>query len=119
MYGGVSVDRPPGLWGGYATHQYLAPDSLLHPVPPGLPAEIAALFNPLGAGIRWGVTVPGTREGDVMVVLGPGIRGLCATAAAREAGAGFVLVTGRGARDSGTRCSSPTPARGPATSWAR
>ncbi|HMC51708.1 MAG TPA: zinc-binding dehydrogenase, partial [Acidimicrobiales bacterium] len=107
MYGGVSVDRPPGLWGGYATHQYLAPDSLLHPVPPGLPAEIAALFNPLGAGIRWGVTVPGTREGDVMVVLGPGIRGLCATAAAREAGAGFVLVTGRGARDSGRLALAP------------
>ena len=27
MYGFVSVERPPGLWGGYATHQHLGPDS--------------------------------------------------------------------------------------------
>ena len=27
------VDRAPGLWGGYAEYQYLAPDSLLCPVP--------------------------------------------------------------------------------------
>jgi threonine dehydrogenase-like Zn-dependent dehydrogenase len=32
-------------------------------------------------------------------VLGPGIRGLCAAAAAKEAGAGFVMVTGLGWRD--------------------
>jgi alcohol dehydrogenase len=38
--------------------------------------------------------------GDVVAVLGPGIRGLCAAAAAKEAGAGFVLVTGLGPRDS-------------------
>jgi alcohol dehydrogenase len=57
------------------------------------------MFNPLGAGIRWGVTVPGTRPGDVVAVLGPGIRGLSACAAAKHAGAGYVMVTGRGARD--------------------
>ncbi|MDT5350133.1 MAG: alcohol dehydrogenase, partial [Mycobacterium sp.] len=54
---------------------------------------------PLGAGIRWGATVPGTGPGDVIAVLGPGIRGLCAAAAAKEAGAGFVMVTGLGPRD--------------------
>ena len=107
MYGGVSIETPPGLWGGYATHQYLAPDSLLHPVPDELTPEIASLFNPLGAGIRWAVTVPGTGPGDVVAVLGPGIRGLCATAAAREAGAGFVMVTGRGPRDAGRLALAP------------
>ena len=35
MYGFVPVDRPPGLWGGYAEYQYLAPDSLLVPGRPG------------------------------------------------------------------------------------
>jgi alcohol dehydrogenase len=99
MYGYVSVDRAPGLWGGYARHQYLAPDSLLHRVPAALDPATATLFNPLGAGIRWGVTVPGTRAGDVVAVLGPGVRGLSACAAAKDAGAGFVMVTGRGARD--------------------
>jgi len=99
MYGFIPVDREPGLWGGYAEYQYLAPDSMVLPVVGGLSPVVATLFNPLGAGIRWGVTVPGTRLGDVVAVLGPGIRGLCAAAAAKEAGAGFVMVTGLGPRD--------------------
>jgi alcohol dehydrogenase len=99
MYGFVSVDRAPGLWGGYAQYQYLAPDSMLCRVPDTLAAVPATLFNPLGAGIRWGVTLPDTRAGDVVAVLGPGVRGLSVCAAAKDAGAGFVMVTGRGARD--------------------
>ncbi len=101
MYGFVPVTRAPGLWGGYATHQYLAPDSLVCRVPPELDPITATLFNPLGAAIRWSVTLPGTRAGDVVAVLGPGIRGLCACAASKDAGAGFVMVTGRGSRDAG------------------
>ena len=99
MYGFVPVDRTPGLWGGYAELQYLAPDSMLVPVPERLDPVLATLFNPVGAGIRWGVSIPGTGPGDVVAVLGPGIRGLSVVAAVREAGAGVVLVTGNGARD--------------------
>lgn len=99
MYGFVAVDRAPGLWGGYAERQYLAPDSMVLPVPDGLDPTVATLFNPLGAGIRWAVTLPETKGGDVVVVLGPGIRGLCAAAAAKEAGASFVMVTGVGLGD--------------------
>ena len=99
MYGFIPVDKAPGLWGGYATHQYLAPDTMLLPVPESLDPVVATLFNPLGAGIRWGVTVPGTKAGDVVAVLGPGVRGLSVVAAAKEAGAGFVMVTGYGPRD--------------------
>ncbi|OBA77726.1 alcohol dehydrogenase [Mycobacterium sp. 1164966.3] len=99
MYGFIPVERRPGLWGGYAEYQYLAPDSMLLPVAADLSPAVATLFNPLGAGIRWGVTVPGTGPGDVVAILGPGIRGLCAAAAAKEAGAGFVMVTGLGPRD--------------------
>lgn len=99
MYGIAAVDRAPGLWGGYAQYQYLAADSMLCPVPPTLDAVTATLFNPLGAGIRWGVTLPGTRPGDIVVVLGPGVRGLSTSAAAKHAGAAFVMVTGFGARD--------------------
>ena len=99
MYGFVPVDKPPGLWGGYATHQYLARDSMLLRVPPGLDPVTATLFNPLGAGIRWGATVAGTTAGDVVAVLGPGVRGLSVLVAAREVGAGFVMMTGRGPSD--------------------
>lgn len=100
MYGLIPADRAPGLWGGYAEYQYLAPDSMLHKVPDAIddPA-VATIFNPLGAGIRWGVTVPGTRPGDVVAVLGPGIRGLSVAAAVKSAGAGFVMVTGMGPND--------------------
>ena len=96
MVGFVPTAREPGLWGGYAEHLYLAPDALLLDVPSTLDPVVATLFNPLGAGIRWGVTLPGTGAGDVVAVLGPGIRGLSAAAAAKEAGAAFVLVTGTG-----------------------
>lgn len=99
MYGFIPVDKSPGLWGGYATHQYLGPDSMLLPVPVGLDPAVATLFNPLGAGIRWGVTLPGTRAGDVVAVLGPGVRGLSACAAAKEAGATFVMITGVSPQD--------------------
>lgn len=99
MYGFIPVDRDPGLWGGYAGHQYLAPDTMLVPVPADLDPVLATLFNPVGAGIRWGVTLPGTRAGDVVAILGPGVRGLAAVAAVRDAGARFVLVTGNGERD--------------------
>src|SRR5205085_2535502 len=99
MYGFVGVDVEPGLWGGYAEYQYLAAGTLLLPVPAGLDPVVATLFNPLGAGIRWGVTVPGTSAGDVVAVLGPGVRGLSACAAAKAAGAAFVVVTGFGLRD--------------------
>jgi alcohol dehydrogenase len=100
MYGFVPVDRPPGLWGGYAEFQYLGPDSMILKVPGELDPVVATLFNPLGAGIRWGSTLPGTGAGDVVAVLGPGIRGLCTAAAAKEAGAEFVMVTGVGPVDS-------------------
>lgn len=99
MYGFVAAATPPALWGGYAEYQYLAADSMLLPVPHGLDPVVATLFNPLGAGIRWGVTVPGTGDGDVVAVLGPGVRGLSACAAAKDAGAAFVMVTGAGERD--------------------
>jgi alcohol dehydrogenase len=99
MYGLIRVERAPGLWGGYAQYQYLAPDSIVHSVPAALDPVTATMFNPLGAGIRWAVTMPGLRAGATLAVLGPGIRGLAACAAAKDAGAAFVMVTGRGDRD--------------------
>jgi alcohol dehydrogenase len=57
------------------------------------------LFNPLGAGLRWGVTLPQVKKDDVVAVLGPGLRGLCAVMAARRAGARFILLTGAGGQD--------------------
>ena len=94
IYSYIPLDQPPGLWGAYAEYLYLPPNAILHKVDPGLPPEIAVLFNPLGAGFRWAVEMPGTAPGDTVLVLGPGQRGLASVIAAREAGAGKILVTG-------------------------
>jgi threonine dehydrogenase-like Zn-dependent dehydrogenase len=93
-YSFVPLSRPPGLWGAYADYMYLDPHSLLHKVRSDVPAGIAVLFNPLGAGFRWAVDLPDTGPGDTVLVLGPGQRGIASVVAARAAGADTIIVTG-------------------------
>ena len=93
-HGYVRLAHPPGLWGGYADYMYLDPCSILHRVDAALPASLAVMFNPLGAGFRWAVEIPRTGPGDVVLVLGPGQRGLASVVAARAAGADTIIVTG-------------------------
>jgi threonine dehydrogenase-like Zn-dependent dehydrogenase len=93
-YGYTDVNKPPHLWGGYATHMYLSPYSVMKKVDPKIPAGVAVMFNPLAAGLSWAVGVPRTQPGERVVVLGVGQRGLCCVIAAREAGARTVVVTG-------------------------
>jgi len=93
-YGYVGLDVPPGLWGGYAEYLYLDSNAIVHKIDSAVPPEIATLFNPLGAGFRWAVEMPGLLPGATVVVLGPGQRGLASVIAAVEAGAGCVIVTG-------------------------
>lgn len=98
-YGQISATVPPGLWGGYAEVQYLSPHSVVHPVDASLDPAVAAMFNAVANGIRWGVAVTSTGPGDVVVVLGPGMRGIVAALCAKKAGARLVAVVGRGRRD--------------------
>ena len=95
-YGNTTVGVEPGLWGGYAEHVYLHPNAILHPVRRDIPAEVAVMFNPLGAGVRWACDLGGTRLGDTVLILGPGQRGIASVIAARAAGAGTIIVTGLG-----------------------
>ncbi len=94
IYSYIPTTEAPGLWGGYAQYMYLHPNSVVHRMSPALPAEVAVMFNPLGAGFRWAVEMPQTRPGEVVVILGPGQRGLASVVACREAGAGNIIVTG-------------------------
>lgn len=94
IYSYIPTTEPPGLWGGYAQYMYLHPNSVVHRMSVELPAEIAVMFNPLGAGFRWAVEMPETRPGDTVVILGPGQRGLASVVACREVGAGTIIVTG-------------------------
>jgi len=92
---GVSpVTIAPGLWGGFSEYIYLSPGAILHPIDATLPPELAVMFNPLGAGVRWAVHLGQVGLGDTVLVLGAGQRGLAAVIAARAAGAGTIIVTG-------------------------
>jgi threonine dehydrogenase-like Zn-dependent dehydrogenase len=95
-YGMTPLSRDPGLWGGFAEYLYLHPWAILHKVRKDLPAELAVMFNPLGAGVRWACYLGETKLGDTVLILGPGQRGLTSVIAARAAGAGTIIVTGLG-----------------------
>jgi threonine dehydrogenase-like Zn-dependent dehydrogenase len=94
IYSYIPLGVAPGLWGAYAEYLYLAPNAIVHKIDPTLPAELAVLFNPLGAGFRWAAEMPQTKPGDTVLVMGPGQRGLASVIAAREVGAGTIIVTG-------------------------
>ena len=94
IYSYTSLDYRHGLYGAYSQYMVLDPRSIVHRIDPTLPPEIAVMFNPLGAGYRWAVEIPGTGPGDTVLILGPGQRGLASVIAAREAGAARILVTG-------------------------
>ncbi|MEQ8860510.1 MAG: zinc-binding dehydrogenase [Pseudomonadales bacterium] len=94
IYSYIPLDEAPGLWGGYAQYMYLHPHSVLHRIDASLPAALAVMFNPLGAGFRWAVEMPDTQPGDTVVILGPGQRGLASVVACRAVGAGTLIVTG-------------------------
>jgi threonine dehydrogenase-like Zn-dependent dehydrogenase len=93
-------ERGLGLWGGFAEYIHLHPNSILHKVRGDIPAEVAVMYNPLGAGVRWACHLGGVELGSTVLVLGAGQRGLAAVLASRAAGAGTIIVTGL-TRDAG------------------
>jgi threonine dehydrogenase-like Zn-dependent dehydrogenase len=94
IYSYIPLSDEPGLWGSYAQYMYLDPNAVVHKVDKTLAPETAVMFNPLGAGFRWGVEIPQTGPGDTVVIMGPGQRGLASVLACREAGADKIIVTG-------------------------
>lgn len=94
VYGYRPITMPPALWGGYSEYLYIGEHCLVHKMSKDVPAELAVLFNPIGAGFRWAVDMPHTAVGGTIVILGPGQRGLASVIAAHEAGAGCIIVTG-------------------------
>ena len=89
-----TTDVTPSLWGGYATHMYLHPNSQMMLAPTNIPGDVMTLFNPLSGAVRWVYEVPQLRMAEHVVILGPGQRGILAAVAAKQAGAKTVTVTG-------------------------
>ncbi len=94
IYAFVRLTEGHGLWGAYSQYMVLHGNTVVHRIDATLPAPLAALFNPLGAGYRWAVEMPRTKPGDTVLILGPGQRGLASVLAAKEAGASQVIITG-------------------------
>ena len=93
-HGVTGIDTEPALWGGLAEYMYLSPTSVLHKMDNSLPVELAAMYNSMGAGVRWACHLGEVALGDTVLVLGAGQRGVAAVVAARAAGAGTVIITG-------------------------
>jgi threonine dehydrogenase-like Zn-dependent dehydrogenase len=93
-YGSTPVATAPSLWGGYGEYQYLHPNSVFHRVPAHVAGKLATLALPLGNGVEWVYLQGGLRLGEVVVIQGPGQQGLACVVAAKEAGAGCIIVSG-------------------------
>jgi threonine dehydrogenase-like Zn-dependent dehydrogenase len=94
IYGFRSPDVAPGLWGGFSTHLYLAPEAILVPMPDQLSVAAASLFNVMSNGVDWVLEVGGMRAGMTVAILGAGPRGIASVIAARAAGAAEIVITG-------------------------
>lgn len=93
-YGYIPTAVEPQLWGGYSTHVYLHPRSILYKIPHEVSPLDATLWNPLAAGIQWSVLNTGSGIGSTVAVLGAGQRGLASIVANKLAGADLIIATG-------------------------
>ncbi|PCJ91554.1 MAG: alcohol dehydrogenase [Hyphomicrobiales bacterium] len=93
-YGSTPVSIEPSLWGGYSQKQFLHPNTVMHAVPGNISSKVATLALPLGNGVEWAYLQGGICLGEAVVIQGPGQQGLACVIAAKEAGAGLIIVTG-------------------------
>jgi threonine dehydrogenase-like Zn-dependent dehydrogenase len=97
----LPFEKPPHLWGGWAEMVYvdleMLPATKIYRLPDDMTLMLGSLSEPLTSCIRAlnrAVSVGGFRIGDTVVIQGSGPIGVLAIAAAREMGAGRVVVVG-------------------------
>ncbi len=97
----LPFDKPPHLWGGWAEMVYvdleMLPATKIYRLPDSMSLMLGSLAEPLTSCVRAlnrAVGVGGFRVGDAVVVQGSGPIGLLTMVAAREMGAGRVVVVG-------------------------
>lgn len=93
-FGTVPVDEPPALWGGNAQALHLPAEALVHRLPQTMGPARAVWLLPLANAFDWTLEAGRLDSGATVVVIGPGQHGLTCVTAAREAGAGQILVVG-------------------------
>ncbi|MSS70164.1 MAG: sorbitol dehydrogenase [Candidatus Latescibacteria bacterium] len=97
----LPFEKPPHLWGGWAEMVYVDLDMLpatkIYRLPDRMSLRVGSLAEPLTSCIRAlnrAVSAGGFRTGDTVVIQGSGPIGALAVVAAREMGAGRVVVVG-------------------------
>jgi alcohol dehydrogenase len=95
----TSSDVAPHLWGAMADEMYLAPGSIVHPIPDGVSTEVAVLASIVANAVSWTVEVGRAGPGVSVVVRGDGAHGMACVAVARHAGADAVVLIGRDSDD--------------------
>ena len=82
-----------GLWGGYGEYMEIFAGTRLHPMSDRYPAEQLTLFEPLANAVNW-ADIAGVREGDSVVIQGPGHQGLAVLEAVLAKKPKQVFITG-------------------------
>ena len=97
----LGFDKAPHLWGGWAEMEYLdlgmLPGTKVYRLPDDMPLWLGTLAEPLTSCMRAfkrAQGVGGFQAGDTVVIQGSGPIGVLAIVAAREMGAGRVVVIG-------------------------
>lgn len=91
----ISCIDPPHLFGGYSEFVYIHPRAMVHKIGDDISPETGVLICAVFAnGIRWLRQIGNVSIGDAVVIVGPGLQGIAATAVAKESGAGPIIVAG-------------------------
>lgn len=97
----LGFDKAPHLWGGWAEAEYLDLDMLpgtkIYRLPDDMPLWLGTLAEPLTSSIRAfkrAQAAGALRIGDTVVIQGSGPIGVLAIVAAKEMGAGRVIMVG-------------------------
>ena len=98
----LGFDKAPHLWGGWAEAEYLDLDMLpgtkIYRLPDDMPLWLGTLAEPLTSSIRAfkrAQEIGCLRIGDTVVIQGSGPIGVLAIVAAKEMGAGRVIMVAR------------------------
>ncbi len=91
----ISCKEPPHLFGAYSEYLYIHPRAMVHKIKETISPETGVLISAvLGNGVRWLSTMGKLRTGNGVVIIGPGSQGLAGVIAAKESGAGPIIVIG-------------------------